>query len=50
MWLYPSVPPVINVSHSEEDAEVNVEETEEHRSREEEPTTSDEHIKVRNNN
>ncbi|XP_037550608.1 putative E3 ubiquitin-protein ligase UBR7 [Nematolebias whitei] len=48
LWTYAvhlAVLPVINVSHSEEDAEVNVEETEEHQSREEEPTTSDDHTK-----
>uniref|UniRef100_A0A3Q3EY26 Ubiquitin protein ligase E3 component n-recognin 7 n=1 Tax=Kryptolebias marmoratus TaxID=37003 RepID=A0A3Q3EY26_KRYMA len=52
LWTYAAhfaVPPVINVSHSEEDVEVNVEEeTEERQGSDEKPTTSEEHTKVRN--
>ncbi|KAM4542130.1 putative E3 ubiquitin-protein ligase UBR7 isoform 1-T1 [Odontesthes bonariensis] len=50
LWTYAAhfaVPPVINIGHPDEDIEVDVEEDkgEQRQSKEEEPTTSDEHIK-----
>ncbi|XP_072221889.1 putative E3 ubiquitin-protein ligase UBR7 isoform X2 [Leuresthes tenuis] len=50
LWTYAAhfaVPPVINISHPDEDIEVDVEEEkgEQRQTKEEEPTTSNEHIK-----